>query len=147
MKIFGTLFFMLCSLILEAQVVPFYSALNDKYGYKNTKGEVVISPKYDLAYNLDEGMAAVRLDGKYGYVDQNGKEVISPKYDNTWKFIWGFAAVKSGDKFGFVDQKGKEVIPLIYEDANNYHGSCCYKGMAHVKQDGKWKVIKIKPDL
>ena len=144
-KITVTLFLMLVTLILQAQIVPFYSATNDKYGYRNGKGDVVISPKYDLAYNLDEGMAAVRLNGKYGYVDQNGKEIISPKYDNTWKFIGGYAAVKSGDKYGFIDQKGIEIIPPIYEDAYNYHGTCCYKGMAHVKQDGKWKVIPIKP--
>ena len=129
--------------ICQAQVVPFYSASNDKYGYKNTRGEIVIAPKYDLAYNLDEGMAAVRLDGKYGYVNKNGKEIVSPRYDNTWRFIGGFAAVKSGDKYGFIDQKGKEVIHPIYENGYNYHGACCYKGLAHIKLNGKWKVIKI----
>ena len=131
--------------ICKAQVVPFYSAANDKYGYKNEKGEVVIAPKYDLAYTLDEGMAAVRFNGKYGFVDKNGKEIVSPKYENTWKFIGGFAAVKSGGKYGFINLKGKEVIPPIYEEGYNYHGACCYKGLAHVKLNGRWKVIKIAP--
>jgi len=130
--------------MLKAQVTPFYSAENDKYGYKDEKGQVIIEPKYDLAYTLNEGMAAVRLNEKYGYVDQNGREIIPPKYDHTWKFIGGYAAVKLGDKYGFIDKAGKEVIPLIYEDANNYHGTCCYKGEAHVRQNGKWKIIKIE---
>jgi len=130
-------------MILKAQVVPFYSASNDKYGYKNVKGEVVIVPKYDLAYPVEEGMAAFRQDGKYGYVDKNGKEIVSPKYDQTWKFIGGYAAVSLGGKIGFIDQKGKVVVPLIYENGYNYHGACCYKGMAHVKMNGKWKVIRI----
>ena len=133
------------SMILKAQVNPFYSATNDKYGYKDANGKVIITPKYDLAYSFDEGMAAVKLNGKYGYVNQTGKEIISPKYDNTWKFIGGFAAVKFGDKYGFIDKKGNEVVPAIYEDGNNYHGACCYKGLAHVKQNGKWKIIRIKP--
>ena len=145
MKILLLIFVLSSCINLNGQVVPFYSAANDKYGYKNDKGEVVIIPKYDLAYTLDEGMAAVRQNGKYGFVDKTGKEIISPRYDNTWKFIGGFAAVKSGDKYGFIDQTGREVIPPIYEDAYNYHGACCYKGMAHVKMEGKWKVIKIKP--
>ena len=145
MKISFLIFLVWCGNILKAQVVPFYSATNDKYGYKDEKGKVIVAPKYDLAYSIEEGMAAVRLNGKYGYVNRDGKEIISPKYDNTWKFIGGFAAVKSGDKFGFVDQKGIEVIPPVYEDAYNYHGACCYKGQAFVKQNGKWKVIRINP--
>jgi len=136
----GALF---CSQMLKAQVIPFYSANNDKYGYKNEKGKVIVEPKYDLAYNLDEGMAAFRLNEKYGFIDESGKEVVPAKYDNTWKFIDGYAAVKLGDKYGFIDKTGKEVIPPIYESANNYHGTCCYKGQAHVKENGKWKIIKI----
>lgn len=143
MKIILLISLLFCAIILKAQVVPFYSAANDKYGYKNDKGEVVIAPKYDLAYNLDEGMAAIKMDGKYGYVNKSGKEIIAPKYDNTWKFIGGFAAVKLGGKIGFIDLTGKEVTPPIYEEGYNYHGACCYKGLAHVKQNGKWKVIKI----
>ena len=129
--------------MLQAQIIPFYSASNDKYGYKDKEGNVIVEPKYDLAYDLSEGMAAVRLNGKYGYVDQKGLEIIPPKYDHTWKFIGGYAAVKLGDKYEFIDKAGKEVIPLIYEDANNYHGTCCYKGEAHVRQNGKWKIINI----
>jgi hypothetical protein len=61
MKIVVLIFIFLCLNILQAQIVPFYSATNDKYGYKDTKGKVIIAPKYDLAYTLEEGMAAVRL--------------------------------------------------------------------------------------
>jgi hypothetical protein len=142
-KVFLLIIFMSGSVLLKAQVIPFYSADNDKYGYKDTKGKVIITPKYDLAYSLEEGMAAVRINGKYGYVDGNGKEIIPPKYDNTWNFIGGFAAVKLGDKYGFIDKNGREVVPLRYENAYNYHGACCYKGMAHVKENGKWKMLKI----
>ena len=143
MKIILLMIMLFSSILLNARIVPFYSAANDKYGYKNEKGKVVVVPKYDLAYDLEEGRAAVRIDGKYGYVDENGREVIAPKYDNTWKFIGGFAAVKLGDKYGFIDKQGSEIIAPIYENAYNYHGTCCYKGLAHVKQNGKWKIIKI----
>ena len=126
-----------------AQLTPFCSAVNNKYGYKNGEGKVVVAPLYDLAYRFEEGMATVRSGGKYGYIDENGKEVVSPKYDFTWRFIGGYAAVKLGNRFGFIDKTGKEVIPLIYDEANNYHGNCCYKGMAHVKENGKWKIIRL----
>jgi hypothetical protein len=135
-----------CVQILSAQIAPFYSAENNKYGYKNEKGKVIIEPRYDLAYTFDEGLAAVRLNGKYGYVDESGREVVPPKYDNTWKFIGGFATVKLGDKYGFIDKTGKEVVPPKYENANNHHGTCCYKGQAHVKENGLWKIIKIETE-
>lgn len=143
MKLVLIILILSCSIMLKAQVVPFYSADNDKYGYKDEKGMVIVVPKYDLAYSPDEGMAAVRLNGKYGYVDLQGREIIPPKYDNTWKFIGGYAAVKLDNKYGFIDKKGKEVIPLIYENAYNYHGMCCYKGQAHVKENGRWRIIRI----
>jgi len=143
MKIFLLISILAFTTICHGQIVPFYSTTNDKYGYKDASGKVIIAPKYDLAYSPEEGMATVRLNGKYGYVNQFGKEIISPKYDNTWKFIGGYAAVRLGGKYGFIDQNGKEVVPVIYEDANNYHGACCYKGVAHVKQNGKWKILRI----
>ena len=137
------LFTMLGSSVVQAQLTPFYSNTNDKYGYKNERGKEVVTPKYDLAYPFTEGMAAVRIAGKYGYLDTTGREVVAPIYDFTWHFIGGYATVKSGDLFGFIDKTGKEVVPPRYEDANNYHGNCCYKGMAHVKEEGTWKMIKL----
>ena len=73
MKLFFLIILLSFSMILKAQVNPFYSATNDKYGYKDANGKVIIEPKYDLAYSVDEGMAAVKFNGKYGYVSQDGK--------------------------------------------------------------------------
>ncbi len=137
-------FLLLFGTILNAQVVPFYSSSNNKYGYLDSRGKVIIEPEYDLAYPLQEGMAAVKLNGKYGYINEKGMEIIPPKYDNTWKFIGGYAAVKLGDRYGFINKKGEEVVPPIYENAYNYHGNCCYKGKAHVKLNGKWKIITFE---
>jgi hypothetical protein len=104
---------------------------------------VVFEPVYDLAYSFAEGLAAVRYNGKYGYLATNGKVAVALKYHFTWHFIGGFAAVKLGDKYGFINATGREVVPPMYEDANNYHGKCCYKGMAHVKENGQWRIIRL----
>lgn len=143
-KIILMICFILAGTAVQAQLTPFYSAANDKYGYKDGEGKIAVAPQYDLAYPFTEGLAAVRLTGKYGYLNESGKEVVPPQYDFTWHFIGGFATVKLGDKFGIIDKTGKEVTPLIYEEANNYHGNCCYKGMAHVKEKGKWRLIKLQ---
>jgi len=143
MRLLIILLILLGSQTVYAQLVPFFSGVNEKYGYRDGKGAEVVAPRYDLAYPLTEGMAAVRVDGKYGYLDAAGKEVVAPKYEFTWRFTGGYAAVKYKGKYGFIDKSGKEVVLPVYEDANNFHGNCCYKGMAHVKENGKWKIIKL----
>lgn len=127
----------------RAQLAPFFSDAEGKYGYKDKEGKIVVSPKYELAYQFVEGRAAFRLAGKYGYINEEGTEVVGPKYDFTWHFIGGYATVKKGELYGFIDKSGRELVPPQYEDANNFHGACCYKGMAHVKEKGKWKIIKL----
>lgn len=127
----------------HAQLTPFYSEADGKYGYKDASGKVVVAPRYDLAYQFKEGMAAFSQGGKYGYLNEEGTEVIGPKYDFTWHFIGGYATIRKGDLFGFIDKNGREVVPPRFEDANNFHGACCYKGMAHVKENGKWRIIKL----
>ncbi len=143
MKQFLIAITILLSIGAKAQLIPFYSESKGKYGYKDSTGKEIVAPIYDLAYPLNEGMAAVRKGGKYGYLNDSGKEIVAPKYDFTWHFIGGYATVKSGNSYGFIDKNGGEIIPPKYEDANNYHGGCCYKGMAHVKENGKWKIIKL----
>jgi hypothetical protein len=143
MKLFLLLFILIISSTLHAQLNPFYSSEKGKYGYRDASDKVVVKPVFELAYPFEEGMAAMRVAGKYGYLDESGKVVVAPKYDFTWRFIGGFAAVKLNGKFGFIDKTGREVIPPVYEEANNFHGGCCYKGMAHVKEQGKWKLITL----
>lgn len=128
---------------LNAQVKPFYSAEKRLYGYSDGEGRVVVTPKYDLAYSFSEGLAAVRAGGKYGFVNEKGVEIVPPAYDFTWCFRGGYAAVMVDGKYGFINLAGKEVVHPMYEEANNYHGDCCYKGLAHVKENGKWKIIRL----
>ena len=52
------------------------------YGYMNTRGEVVIAPKYSYACDFKDGWARVTDNsGKNGYIDKSGNYVIEPKYD------------------------------------------------------------------
>jgi len=55
---------------------------NDLLGFANLFGQEVISPKYLVAKNYSEGLAAVILADtkKLGYIDTTGRFVIKPKY-------------------------------------------------------------------
>ena len=71
---------------------------NDKWGYIDRKGIVVINPQFECADPFSEGLAAVTIkDGnvyKYGYIDITGKFVIAPQFTyHAGGFSHGFALV------------------------------------------------------
>jgi WG containing repeat len=47
--------------------------INNKYGYINEKGVIVITPKFTYGGNFNEGLALVKFDDKDAYIDTNGK--------------------------------------------------------------------------
>ncbi len=54
---------------------------NDKWGFVNKNGNIVVEAKYDKVTEFNEyGFAGVRLDGKWGVVNSAGEEVLSPTY-------------------------------------------------------------------
>lgn len=60
----------------------YLSKKGGKYGYVNTKGEVVVDYEYDDGTEQnDAGYVAVKKNGKWGSIDTNGKIVIEPTYN------------------------------------------------------------------
>ena len=60
--------------------------INDKWGFIDQDGNIVIEPQYENARSFSNGFAAVQLAGKWGFIDQEGKMVIEPKFDNAKDF-------------------------------------------------------------
>ena len=61
-----------------------------KYGYINTKGKVVIKPKYDDASSFTGNFAVVKDDGKYKVIDKKGKVKFEEEYSSQIKYISGY---------------------------------------------------------
>lgn len=58
------------------------SKKDGKYGFVNSKGEVLVDYIYDDATEQNEyGYAAVKKDGKWGSIDSKGNVVIEPTYN------------------------------------------------------------------
>lgn len=88
--------------------------LNEKWGFVDKNGNVVIIPQYDYAQSFSDGLALVQLNDKWSYIDKFGKEIIPLKYDKAWSFRDGRALVELDGKYGFIDKIGKEVIAPKY---------------------------------
>lgn len=54
---------------------------DEKWGFVDKSGNVVVDYIYDKATDLDSyGYAGIKLDGKWGVVDANGKVILEPTY-------------------------------------------------------------------
>ena len=111
---------------------------NEKYGFIDKMGNVIVSAKYDqvadfkeerawVAYRNDEG----RL--KCGYIDLDGKEVVPIKYqvpfgegETPTDFSEGLAALPlrtdeyDSPVYGYIDKMGNEVIPAKFSIAGDF---------------------------
>ena len=127
----------------------FIVIVDDKRGFIDRTGKIVIEPQFRGANNFSEGLAVVAVsnpDYKLGYIDEIGKIIIEPKFDAARDFSEGLAAVGIGTfelhgggehKWGFIDKSGKMVIEPRFEAARDFS-----EGLAAVRDDkGKWGFI------
>ncbi|MCR4848100.1 MAG: WG repeat-containing protein [Bacteroidales bacterium] len=91
-----------CSFAQGYDLVPFRSDENNKYGYKNNNGEILIEPQYDYTEPFMEGIAVVEKDDKYGMIDSKGNFVIEPEYDNGIAYHNGYFILNNY----IIDKKG-----------------------------------------
>lgn len=131
---------------------------DEKIGYMNTQGELIVPTAYDIMRDPDnkydetwaepvsDGRILVSKNGKFGIIDTANKVIMSftDKYVTVGSISEGMAPVmsKSG-KWGFIDHNGKEVIAPQYNSINNkfaipYGFS---QGLAGVKKNNKWGYI------
>ncbi|BCL36043.1 WG repeat-containing protein [Nostoc sp. MS1] len=110
--------------------------VNNKYGYIDQMGRVVIPPQFDDAENFSEELAVVKIGNKFGYINKTGQLVIPPQFDDAEDFAEELAVIKIGDKFGYIDETGQLVIPPQFDDVQAFNES-----LARVKISNKFGYI------
>ena len=80
---------------------------NEKWGFINTKGEVVVPCIYDDAVSFSEGLAGVEQNEKWGFINTKGEVVIPCIYDEATWFSEGLAKVKQKRQMGLYQHKGR----------------------------------------
>lgn len=61
--------------------------LRKKWGFINTKGEIVIKPHYESVKPFAYGLSAVMLNGKWGFINTKGNMVIKNQYLDCSSFM------------------------------------------------------------
>ena len=92
---------------------------NKKWGFINTKGEIVIKPQYDSCDSFNEGYAKVKVGEKWGLIDKAGKSIIQPLYKNITPGENGiFNFFDEG--WGTMDKTGKILSPAIFNNLTSF---------------------------
>jgi WG repeat protein len=93
---------------------------NDKDGYLDLQGKVVIPFVYDGEHSFSEGLAAVERGDRWGYIDRDGRMMIPFEFDDAQEFANGLAAAKKGSETGFIDKSGRFAFHLDFEGASGF---------------------------
>jgi hypothetical protein len=109
---------------------------NNKVGYINQNGNVIIKPVYKSGTNFANGAAAVREDGLFGLIDTMGKYLTEPKYDYISEFTNGIAEAWLNDKTIIINSKGEKIFDYQYKSIEVI-GKNTYKVQTKA---GKWGV-------
>mgnify|MGYP000167287071 CR=1 FL=1 len=83
----------------------------EKWGFVNKEGEVVINPQFSSVLNFNEDKCGVRnSEDKWGFIDKEGKIYINYQFDRVNDFKNGKCVVTSANKDGVIDKDGKYII-------------------------------------
>ncbi|MDM1397939.1 WG repeat-containing protein [Myroides odoratimimus] len=102
---------------------------NNKFGFMNTEGKIVVPIQYDDAHAFDDMtdllpsdlLFAVKQNEKWGFVDIHNKTVIPFMYDDVkGPFSYGIAPVYLNDTLGLINLKNEKVSKFM---DRNYFGS------------------------
>lgn len=136
--------------------------VNNKYGFIDKFGNIVIEPRFQGVYDFSDGLAKIYTNGEFNtaYIDETGEIVIEPKFDIGSNFSEGFAWVgfdpekkpyKIGNltlyssqgthsfnyNIGFIDKTGKFITEPIFTFAGDFS-----EGLAFVRtKDNKFGFI------
>ena len=116
----------------------------NKFGFVDKNGNMVIPCEYGSAASFSEGYAAVSKDEKFFFIDKNGKQAFPISYD-CWIGSFHDGIARSVNKLeegnimmGYIDAKGNEIAPCIY------YGNDFSEGLAVIQKDGLYGFIDKK---
>ena len=124
------------------------------WGYIDTKGKVVINPKYDAADSFTDGLAAVGVgkgdDMTVKFIDKDNKVKFTIKKDkyelHDSKFREGYLAVVKGEKIVLLDKEGNEAVKSAKME-KGYGGYIVCDGKFAFSKDGELGLMNIDGEV
>lgn len=83
--------------------------IDNKWGFVDINGEIIINPEYSEAESFNIGYAPIKSNNKWGCIDTNCNILISPTFDSMKSFA------KNGYSLVKIDGMDKYVVVNLYE--------------------------------
>jgi len=119
---------------IEKEYFDDYEVPEEKWGFINEAGQVVIKPVYDDVKDVWDNRVAANYEGKWGYLDDRGHKVIDFKYKQAQNFSSGRSFVQDFDNnWLLIDDRGSIIDTLQYETYGDYLGNYVVVGKGNLK--------------
>jgi hypothetical protein len=115
---------------------------DDKVGFVDGTGKVVIEAKFQAAGDFRGGLAWAKNNaGLVGYINPQGAWVIEPKFEagKNYNAQSGLARVKTAETWAYVNAKGEM---MVMNDSESWDDFSC--GLARGKKGGKFGFFNAK---
>jgi len=120
---------------------------NEKWGFVNLKGQLIIPCEYDEYRPFFNGISPVSKNGKWGFIDKNNRLLIPFEFDDITNYhsYYGHSSFTEDDLkeykyfnsgmcpaskkvdgqfvWGFINQNGKIVIPFKYNRVESFNST------------------------
>lgn len=122
---------------------------NNKFGYIDIEGNILLEPVYDSVPTYTDGVFTIEQDERIGYADADGSIFLPPQYKHAGIFSHGLAPVASGEYWGFIDRSGEFVIQpqfICEPEAFSENFAFCRsnnRDSGIIDREGNWKATNF----
>lgn len=111
---------------------------NDKWGFSDRNGNIVVQPEYDEVYSYKDDLCCVEKDEHFGFINRQGEEIIPVSYELAFSFSEGYACVYRGGKCGYINAANEVIVDFKFDA-----GTAVTDGSCRIKKDGKWGELRM----
>lgn len=111
---------------------------NNKFGYINKNGEIIIDFCFDFASDFRDGLARIQFNKQWGYINKKGNILFTLKCNLCTDFSEEYARIEREDKWGYIDKTGKLILDCCYNNTDDFKN-----GIALVRESDKSEGVFI----
>ncbi|RME98962.1 MAG: WG repeat-containing protein [Bacteroidetes bacterium] len=123
---------------LAAQDRLYWVQLDEKVGYIDGNGQVVVPLEYDYARVQKDDLVCMLSGERWGCFSSEGRQLVPFQYEEMGHPHEGRISVMLDGKWGYIDYQGTLVLPAQYERAYDF-----VDGRATVRLEEQWGIIDL----
>jgi len=117
--------------------------VDNKWGYINASGKLLIPTSYDYASQFDEhGFATVKTGTKYGLINKYNKKIIKEEYDHIEVVDRNKLLVKKGQYYGVINLVKDIPIDILYDEISTFEN-----GFLKIRKDSLYGIVDTEGRL